>query len=106
LRAAPASIATEAGSRRATVIPAALGLFAGTFIANGVPHTLFGLLGMEFTTPFGTGAGINLVWGVANLAIGAAFAAPRAARRAYVPFTIGAAAGALGLVSSLIVLSS
>ncbi len=52
-----------------------------------------------------TNAGTNLAWGLANLAIGAALGVPSAARR-YVPFTIGAAVGATGLASSLIVLWS
>lgn len=95
-----------AQSRRASAISGTLGLFAGMFTANGVPHTLFGLTGTEHESPFGTAARINLVWGLANLALGAALAAPRAARRARTPFAIGAVAGATGLATSLVVLWS
>lgn len=91
---------------RAYMISATFGLFAGMFIANGVPHTVFGLMGTEHMTPFGTSVGTNLVWGLANLAVGVALVMPSAARRAYIPFTIGAAAGAVGLATSLIVLWS
>lgn len=102
------SMTTTSGrtSTRTAAISATLGLFAGTFLANGVPHTVFGLAGTEHISPFRTAASTNLAWGLANLAIGAALVAPRAARRAYVPFTIGVAAGALGLAISLIVLWS
>lgn len=100
------STAAAPTATRTAIISAALGLLAGTFFANGVPHTVFGLLGMEHTTPFGTAASTNLVWGLANLLLGVALAAPQAARRAYVPFTIGAAAGTLGLAVSLLVLWS
>lgn len=98
--------AAPATSTRTTVISVTLGLLAGTLVANGVPHAVFGLLGSDHTTPFGTAAGTNLLWGLANLVVGASLAAPRSARRAYVPFTIGVAAGALGLAISLIVLWS
>lgn len=97
---------TESNPTRAAAISGTLGLFAGSFFANGVPHTVFGLTGMEHSSPFGTAASVNLAWGLANLAIGVVLAAPRPARRAYVPFTIGAAAGALGVAVSLIVLWS
>lgn len=93
-------------SARTSLISAALGLFAGMFVANGLPHTYFGLMGTEHMSPFGTAASVNLVWGLANLAIGVALTTPQAARRASLPFTVGAAAGAMGLAASLIVLWS
>lgn len=91
---------------RATLLSSIGGLFAGSLAANGVPHTVFGVLGQDHMTPFGTDAGINLIWGLANIAVAVAIAVPRATRRAYVPFTIAAAVGALGTAVSLIVLWS
>lgn len=98
--------ATSPASPRVSVISAAFGLFAGSLLANGVPHTVFGLTGVEQMTPFGTSSTINLVWGLANLLIAIGLVVPHAARRAYVPFTVAAAAGALGTAISLIVLWS
>lgn len=98
---APATI-----SARAAVVSATFGLFAGSLLANGVPHTVLGVIGVAHPTPFGTSPAVNLAWGLANLLIGLGLVLPRAARRAYVAFTVAAAAGALGTAVSLIALWS
>ena len=91
---------------RAVVVSAVFGLFAGSLLANAVPHTLFGLTGVDHLSPFGTSPTVNLLWGVANLLMGIALVLPPAARRARVPFIVGAAAGSLGTAISLFVLWS
>jgi hypothetical protein len=55
--------------------------FAGAFLANAVPHVVQGVCGNKFQTPFAQPRGIgessaivNVVWGMANLAIGTALA--------------------------------
>ncbi len=95
---------TAPTSWRTAVPSAALGFLAGGFFANGVPHTVFGLLGQEHTSPFGTSAGVNLGWGLANLALGIAFGLPKPARRALIPFTAAVGVGALSTAISLLVL--
>jgi hypothetical protein len=52
-------------------------LFAGAFLANAVPHTVQGICGNRFQTPFASPRGVgessaivNVIWGFANLAIG------------------------------------
>jgi MFS family permease len=54
-------------------------LFAGAFLANAIPHTVQGICGNRFQTPFASPRGvgessavINVIWGLANFAIGAA----------------------------------
>ena len=52
--------------------------FAGAFLCNGVPHFVRGVTGHAFPTPFAKPPGVglsppvvNLVWGFANLFVGA-----------------------------------
>ena len=54
-------------------------LFAGAFLANAIPHTVQGICGNRFQTPFATPSGVgessaivNAIWGLANFAIGGA----------------------------------
>jgi hypothetical protein len=54
-------------------------LFAGAFLANSIPHTVQGICGNRFQTPFASSPGVgessavvNVVWGFVNLAIGGA----------------------------------
>ena len=100
------TVSTTMLSTRSAVISAAFGLFAGSLLANGVPHTLFGLTGATHTSPFGTSPTTNLLWGLANLLVGAALVLPRPARRAAVSFVVAAAAGILGTAVSLLALWS
>ena len=51
--------------------------FGGAFLANAVPHTVNGLMGRPFQTPFARPPGqglssstVNVLWGVFNLAVG------------------------------------
>ena len=50
--------------------------FAGAFLVNSVPHTVMGLTGQPFPTPFSGGppnlssAVVNVLWGLFNLAVG------------------------------------
>ncbi len=51
--------------------------FAGLFLCNGVPHTVAGLSGRSFPTPFAKPPGkglssplVNFLWGNANLMAG------------------------------------
>jgi hypothetical protein len=51
--------------------------FAGAFLANAIPHTVQGICGNRFQTPFASPRGVgessaivNVIWGFANLAIG------------------------------------
>lgn len=53
--------------------------FAGAFLCNCVPHLVAGLQGAPFPTPFGKPPGkgespapVNFIWGLLNLAAGAA----------------------------------
>jgi hypothetical protein len=50
--------------------------FGGAFLANAVPHTVSGMMGRPFQSPFATPRGkglssstVNVLWGFANLAI-------------------------------------
>lgn len=52
-------------------------LFAGAFIANGIPHFVQGISGNSFQTPFASPPGvgessalINIFWGGFNFAVG------------------------------------
>ena len=52
-------------------------LFAGAFLANAIPHTVQGICGNRFQTPFASPRGVgessavvNVIWGLANFAIG------------------------------------
>lgn len=54
-------------------------LFAGAFIANGLPHFLQGICGNKFQTPFARPSGVgessavvNVLWGWLNFVIGGA----------------------------------
>src|SRR5258706_15271752 len=54
-------------------------LFAGAFLANAIPHTVQGICGNRFQTPFASPRGVgessaivNVIWGLANFAIGGA----------------------------------
>ena len=48
--------------------------FAGAFLANAIPHTVQGICGNRFQTPFASPPGVgessavvNVIWGLANL---------------------------------------
>jgi hypothetical protein len=52
-------------------------LFAGAFLANGVPHFVQGVCGNKFQTPFATPPGVgessaivNALWGWFNFVVG------------------------------------
>jgi len=52
-------------------------LFAGAFLANGVPHFVEGITGRRFPSPFASPPGVgesrpvvNVMWGLSNFAIG------------------------------------
>jgi hypothetical protein len=56
-----------------------LQFFAGLFLANGVPHSVQGISGHWFQSPFASPSGvgesspiINVLWGFLNLVIGLA----------------------------------
>lgn len=66
----------------------------GALLANAVPHTVKGMTGERFPTPFATPPGVglspplhNVAWGLLNLAAGGALA-----RRVESPTTRAAAA--------------
>lgn len=51
--------------------------FAGAFLCNMIPHTVAGLMGTPFPTPFANPPGkgnsrpvVNFIWGSLNLAVG------------------------------------
>jgi hypothetical protein len=51
--------------------------FAGAFLANAIPHTVQGICGNRFQSPFASPPGIgessalvNVIWGLANFTIG------------------------------------
>jgi hypothetical protein len=51
--------------------------FAGMFLANAVPHFVYGICGDRFPTPFAKPPGkglsspiVNVVWGLFNIVIG------------------------------------
>ena len=53
--------------------------FAGAFLANAIPHTVQGICGNRFQTPFASPRGVgessaivNVIWGFINFAIGGA----------------------------------
>jgi hypothetical protein len=53
-------------------------VFAGAFLANGVPHFVQGICGNTFQTPFASPPGVgessaivNVVWGFFNLVVAA-----------------------------------
>jgi hypothetical protein len=52
--------------------------FAGVFLANAVPHYVYGVCGDRFPTPFAKPPGkglssamVNVLWGLFNFAVGA-----------------------------------
>jgi len=52
-------------------------LFAGVFLANGVPHFVEGITGRRFPSPFASPPGVgdsppvvNVLWGLSNVAGG------------------------------------
>lgn len=52
-------------------------VFGGAFLANAVPHTVSGMMGRPFQSPFANPPGeglssstVNVLWGFFNLAIG------------------------------------
>jgi hypothetical protein len=52
---------------------------AGAFVANAIPHTVQGICGNRFQTPFASPRGVgessavvNVIWGLFNLAVGGA----------------------------------
>ncbi len=51
--------------------------FGGAFLANAIPHFVFGISGHPFPSPFATPPGqgespamVNVLWGSANLVVG------------------------------------
>ncbi len=51
--------------------------FAGAFLANAIPHTVQGICGNRFQTPFASPSGVgessaivNVIWGFFNFATG------------------------------------
>jgi hypothetical protein len=51
--------------------------FAGAFLANAIPHTVQGICGNRFQTPFASPPGVgessaivNVLWGFFNLVVG------------------------------------
>jgi hypothetical protein len=51
--------------------------FGGVFLANALPHTVSGMLGRPFQTPFARPAGeglssstVNVLWGFFNILVG------------------------------------
>jgi hypothetical protein len=53
------------------------GFFAGAFLANVVPHFVYGISGDRFPTPFAKPPGkglssptVNVIWALANLVVG------------------------------------
>lgn len=51
--------------------------FAGVFLANAIPHTVQGISGNRFQSPFGSPPGVgessaivNVIWGMLNLTVG------------------------------------
>src|SRR5260370_27524847 len=53
--------------------------FAGAFLVNAIPHTVQGICGNRFQTPFATPPGVgessaivNVMWGLFNFAVGGA----------------------------------
>ena len=93
-------------TRRATIISGLGGLLAGSFAANALPHLYFGLARMDNMTPFGNPSSpvVNLVWGVANIAIAAAAAKMGSGRGAASAFAIAGVCGAIGTIASLVIL--
>ncbi len=77
--------------------------FSGMFLANVVPHYVFGVCGERFPTPFATPPGqglssptVNVVWGLFNMIVGYVLfevgRVTRADRVSLVVFFVGAAA--------------
>ena len=73
---------------------------AGAFGCNSIPHTVAGVQGRPFPTPFGTPPGvgnspppINFAWGSANLILAVLLGAPRLSRAAPAPALLAGAAG-------------
>jgi hypothetical protein len=53
--------------------------FAGAFLANAIPHSVQGICGNRFQTPFASPPGVgessaivNVIWGMFNVAVGGA----------------------------------
>lgn len=51
--------------------------FGGLFVANAIPHTVSGMMGRAFQSPFASPPGqglssstVNVIWGFFNLAVG------------------------------------
>ena len=77
-------------------------VLAGAFLCNAIPHLVSGLRGDPFPTPFASSPGrgdspplINVLWGSANLALGALLAR----RLAYAEVRHGLFAVAIGFVA-------
>ena len=77
----------------------ALLFVAGALLCNGIPHLVAGLQGATFPTPFGKPRGVghssaltNLLWGAANMLIGARILAAH-------PVTVGGSPGFLALIA-------
>ena len=75
-------------------------ILAGAFGCNGIPHTVAGLQGRLFPTPFAKPPGVgnspplvNFAWGSANLLLGLIIGARRAPRAAPIPAILAGAAG-------------
>jgi hypothetical protein len=77
---------------------------SGAFLANALPHTVRGVTGQPFPTPFADPPGVglsspatNVGWGLANLAIGALLRRRHARPGERVAFFVGAGLMLLGL---------
>lgn len=75
-------------------------ILAGALGCNGIPHTVAGLQGRPFPTPFAKPPGVgsssplvNFAWGSANLVLGLVLGSRRMALAAPVPGVLASAAG-------------
>src|ERR1700694_4947604 len=73
----PSQANAEPFDRRVPVIVPVSRFFTAPFLANSIPHTVQGICGNRFQTPFASPSGVgessaivNVIWGLANFAIG------------------------------------
>lgn len=82
-------------------------LFAGVFLANGVPHFVNGISGNRFQTPFASPPAvgessplINVIWGMGNFVVGVLLLAGIGR------FELGINADTLAFVIGIVMISS
>lgn len=82
-------------------------LFAGVFLANGVPHFVNGISGNRFQTPFASPPAvgessplINVIWGIGNFVVGVLLLAGIGR------FELGINADTLAFVIGIVMISS